>query len=303
MKIERENQTLATITFQNYFRMYDKLSGMTGTADTEAVEFDKIYKLEVVVDPDEPAADPQGESRPRLPDREGEVRRGRRGDRRVPGAGPAGARRHRVDREVGAALRPAQAQGREARRAQRASYHEQEAEIVAQAGRLGAVTIATNMAGRGTDILLGGNPEFLARQKLLAKEIEPADAPDELPRSARSRRRGARRVRGAREGRRARRAAHHRHRAARGAPDRQPAPRPRGPPGRSGLLALLPLARGRPDADLRRRAAEGPHGAPRHRRGRADRVAARLALDRAARRSRSSSATSRPASTFSSTTT
>ena len=104
VKIERENQTLATITFQNYFRMYEKLAGMTGTAETEAAEFDKIYKLEVVVIPT---------NRPMIrvenPDvvyrtERREVRRGRGGDRATARDGPAGAGRHDLDREVRDAL-------------------------------------------------------------------------------------------------------------------------------------------------------------------------------------------------------
>ena len=104
VKVEGENQTLATITFQNYFRMYKKLAGMTGTADTEAEEFDKIYKLDVLVIPDEPADDPQRPRGRRLQDRAREVQGGHRGDRGVPRARAAGARRHDLDREVGAAL-------------------------------------------------------------------------------------------------------------------------------------------------------------------------------------------------------
>ena len=159
-----------------------------------------------------------------------------------------------------------------------AKYHAQEAEIVAQAGRKGTVTIATNMAGRGTDILLGGNAEFMARQQTLADEIaeklpkgeEKFVDDDEfvyffhLDNFYRVPRRGLRadlqRAQGAdrrraRRGGRARRPAHHRHRAPRSAPHRQPAARPRRPPGRPRLVALLPVARRRPDAHLR----VGPH--------------------------------------------
>ena len=162
-----------------------------------------------------------------------------------------------------------------------AKYHAQEAEIVAQAGRKGTVTIATNMAGRGTDILLGGNPEFMARQQTLADQIaeklpkgqEKFVDDDEfvyfyhldnfyrVPRQAYERIFGALKQpdrRRARRGRRPRRPAHHRHRAPRGAPHRQPAARPRRPPGRPGLVPLLPVARRRPDAHLRL----GPHLRP-----------------------------------------
>jgi len=170
VKIERENQTLATVTFQNYFRKYGKLAGMTGTADTEAEEFAKIYKLDVMVAPT---------NRPL---------------RRIEEPDTV----YRTEREkyeaIVADIIDKQKSGRPAlvgtvsiekserlssllkRRGIRhvvlnAKYHAQEAEIVAQAGRKGTVTIATNMAGRGTDILLGGNPEFMARQQTLAEEI------------------------------------------------------------------------------------------------------------------------------------
>jgi preprotein translocase subunit SecA len=170
VKIERENQTLATITFQNYFRKYKKLSGMTGTAETEAEEFAKIYKLDVFVAPT---------NRPLVRVEEPDLI-------------------YRTEREkydaIVADILEKQAEGRPVlvgtvsiEKSERlsamlkkrgikhvvlnAKYHAQEAEIVAQAGRKGAVTIATNMAGRGTDILLGGNPEFMARQQALAEEL------------------------------------------------------------------------------------------------------------------------------------
>ena len=170
VKIERENQTLATITFQNYFRKYKKLSGMTGTADTEAEEFNKIYKLDVIVAPanrplarkEEPdsvyrtekekydaiitdIAEKQEKGRPTLV---GTVSIEK--SERLSGM----LKRRGVKHVV-----------------LNAKYHAQEAEIVAQAGRLANVTIATNMAGRGTDILLGGNAEFMARQRTLADQI------------------------------------------------------------------------------------------------------------------------------------
>ena len=169
VKIERENQTLATITFQNYFRKYKKLSGMTGTAETEAEEFAKIYNLDVMVIPpnkpllrlEEPdtiyrtepekfesivtdVIEKQASGRPTL----------------------VGTISIEKSERLSTMLR---------RRGIKhvvlnAKYHAQEAEIVAQAGRKGTVTIATNMAGRGTDILLGGNAEFMARQQCLADE-------------------------------------------------------------------------------------------------------------------------------------
>ena len=171
VKIERENQTLATITFQNYFRMYKKLSGMTGTAETEAAEFDKIYNLDVVVIPTN-----RPHARVEEPDlvyrtQTREVRRDRRRHPREAGQRTADAGRHGLDREVGAAVRACCSKRGIKHVVLNAKYHEQEAEIVAQAGRKGNVTIATNMAGRGTDILLGGNPEYMARQQCAAEEV------------------------------------------------------------------------------------------------------------------------------------
>ncbi len=115
VKIERENQTLATVTFQNYFRKYKKLSGMTGTADTEAEEFAKIYNLDVVVIPAQPAAAPHREPRSRLPDREGKVGRDRHRDRRGAHQGPAGAGRHGLNRKIREALDAARSPWSEAR--------------------------------------------------------------------------------------------------------------------------------------------------------------------------------------------
>jgi preprotein translocase subunit SecA len=178
VKIERENQTLATITLQNYFRMYEKLGGMTGTAETEAEEFNTVYGLDVVQIPtnmpmiridnsdmiyrtieekwDAVVDEIKGLHEKGQPVLVGtvsvensEVVAGKLAKMGVP---------HNV---------------------LNAKYHEREAEIIAQAGRKGAVTIATNMAGRGTDILLGGNPDSLARDYLKRMEINPDEASEE----------------------------------------------------------------------------------------------------------------------------
>src|SRR5262245_597363 len=176
VKIERENQTLATITFQNYFRMYKKLSGMTGTADTEAVEFDKIYNLEVVVIPTNRAM-VRKDNQDVIFRTEAEKWRGvvndivesqQRGQPVLVGT---------VSIEKSETVSTHLKRKGVKHVVLNAKYHEMEAEIVAQAGRVGAVTIATNMAGRGTDILLGGNPEFLAKQDLTMRGIKPSETP------------------------------------------------------------------------------------------------------------------------------
>jgi preprotein translocase subunit SecA len=173
VKIERENQTLATVTFQNYFRMYEKLSGMTGTADTEAMEFNKIYSLEVVVAPP---------NRPMIridyPDvvyrTEPEKFRAVVEEiRELHGKGQpvlVGTISIEKSERLSALLKKAGVK----HVVLNAKYHEKEAEIVAQAGRKGVVTIATNMAGRGTDIVLGGNAEFLAKERLRKQNVDLA---------------------------------------------------------------------------------------------------------------------------------
>ncbi len=167
MKIERENQTLATITFQNYFRMYEKLSGMTGTAFTEANEFKNIYQLDVVVIPtNKPLI------RKNYPDRIYKTEK-----EKFSAVVEEIAQLYELGRPVlvgtisidkSEKLSEVLKRRGIAHQVLNAKYHELEAQIVAQAGRYKGVTIATNMAGRGTDILLGGNPEFMA--KSLARE-------------------------------------------------------------------------------------------------------------------------------------
>ncbi len=165
VKIEAENQTLATITFQNYFRMYEKLGGMTGTADTEAAEFDKIYKLEVVViPPNRPMSRIDGADL--VYRTEGEKLDAIVADIKELNKKGQPVLVGTVSIEKSETLAAQLKREGVPHIVLNAKYHEREAEIVAQAGRKGAVTIATNMAGRGTDILLGGNPEYIAAQKL-----------------------------------------------------------------------------------------------------------------------------------------
>jgi len=181
VEIESENQTLATITIQNYFRMYRKLAGMTGTADTEAVEFKKIYDLDVVVIPTH---------MPMIRDDANDLVY-----RTEEEKFEAVAEHIRELNEMGrpilvgtASIDNSEKISRMLTKAQikhevlNAKQHEREAEIVAQAGRVGAVTLATNMAGRGTDIVLGGNPEFLAKNIIKKRyKVDPSEAaPDQF---------------------------------------------------------------------------------------------------------------------------
>ena len=171
VKIQSENQTLATVTLQNYFRMYDKLAGMTGTAETEAEEFQKIYGLDVSVIPtnmpmvraDHADVVYKTEKEKYRAVIDEIVESNERGQPVLVGT---------VSIENSERLAKLLQRRKAKHVVLNAKYHEREADIIAQAGRLGMVTIATNMAGRGTDIVLGGNPEGLARM-----EVSSADDP------------------------------------------------------------------------------------------------------------------------------
>ena len=266
VNIRKEDQTLATITFQNYFRLYKKLSGMTGTAETEAAEFEKIYKLEIVVIP-------TNKPMRRLENPDVVFRTEKEKYKAV---ADNIAELHEKKQPVLVGTTSIEKSERLSAILQRkgvkhvvlnAKFHEREAEIVAQAGRLGMVTIATNMAGRGTDILLGGNPEFMARQELVKKnkaraisvaegainpmapagflrfyyqgqEFEVAEA--DWAETFKGARGGG--AAGSRAGDRGGRAVHSGHGAARVAAHRQPAARARGTAGRSRRVAVLSVA-------------------------------------------------------------
>jgi preprotein translocase subunit SecA len=169
VKIASENQTLATITFQNYFRMYNKLAGMTGTADTEAEEFGKIYNLDVLVIPTnkpmirEDNADIIYKSvKAKFNAVVNEIEDcHKRGQPSLVGT---------ISIETSELLSAMLKKKKIPHNVLNAKYHEQEAEIIAQAGRSGTVTLATNMAGRGTDIVLGGNPEGIAKDMMRDKK-------------------------------------------------------------------------------------------------------------------------------------
>ena len=178
VKIEAENQTLATITIQNYFRLYKKLAGMTGTAETEAAELKEIYGLDVVVIPtNKPVI------RKDHPDLIFKTKRAK-----FNAVIKEIEKNYQIGRPVLVGTNSIEDSEYLSKLLKKrgiphqvlnAKHHEREAEIVAQAGRIGAVTIATNMAGRGTDILLGGNPEFLAKKELKEKGITPEKVGEE----------------------------------------------------------------------------------------------------------------------------
>ena len=178
VEIKAENQTLATITLQNYFRLYDKLSGMTGTAETEAAELHEIYKLGVV---------PIPTNRPMVRADQGDLiykteeakyiavvddvsERFEKGQPVLIGTTSV-ERSEYLSRQFTKRKIP--------HNVLNAKYHESEANIIAEAGRLGAITVATNMAGRGTDIVLGGNADFLADKRLREKGLDPVETPEE----------------------------------------------------------------------------------------------------------------------------
>jgi len=176
VKIENENQTLATITFQNYFRMYNKLAGMTGTADTEAEEFSKIYSLEVVVVPTHRPMVRQDNPDVIYKSENGKFNALTEEIEQLYGKGQpvlVGT----ISIEKSELLSRMLKKKKIPHSVLNAKFHEKEAEIIAQAGRYGAVTIATNMAGRGTDIVLGGNPEGLAAAEIAGMKTkeEPSE--------------------------------------------------------------------------------------------------------------------------------
>ena len=283
VKIEaREPDAGDRSRFQNYFRMYAKLAGMTGTAETEASEFANIYKLDRRRYSHQPGDGAQRPLRCDLPDRARKVRCRGSGDQRTctrrdsrcwwerspvensEDSSPRSSRSFRVPHNV------LNAKPEHARR---------EADIIAQAGRKSRVTIATNMAGRGTEHPAGRQSRVSGKAVSEGEEINPEEAGEEQWNAALTR---ARKVTDAEHeevvslgG-----LAHSGHRTPRVEAHRQSVARAVGAPGRSGLVALLPFARRRSDAHLRRRAHQGPDASPRDGRGRADRIKTGVAAHR-----------------------
>jgi preprotein translocase subunit SecA len=172
VKIERENQTLATITFQNYFRLYKKLAGMTGTAETEAAEFEKTYKLDVMVIPTNRVMTRKEFQDMVYRTEEEKFRNAAKEIQTLHEKGQpvlVGTISVEKSERLAASLKKMGVK----HEVLNAKNHEREAFIIAQAGRKGAVTVSTNMAGRGTDILLGGNPEFLTKEYLKKQNKDP----------------------------------------------------------------------------------------------------------------------------------
>jgi preprotein translocase subunit SecA len=187
VKIERENQTLATITFQNYFRMYSKLSGMTGTAETEAPEFDKIYKLEVVAIPTNKALIRKEYSDVVYRTEPEKFEAAVNGIIQEDGTRTGGIRQYHesgqpvlvgsISIEKSEKIAELLKKAGIPHQVLNAKQHEREAKVISQAGRKGAVTVSTNMAGRGTDILLGGNPEAMTREYCMKNKLAMPYAP------------------------------------------------------------------------------------------------------------------------------
>jgi preprotein translocase subunit SecA len=178
VEIKAENQTLATITLQNYFRLYDKLAGMTGTAQTEAAELHEIYKLGVVSIPtnkpmiraDQADLIYKTEEAKYIAVVDDVAECYDRGQPVLIGTTSVERSEYLAKQFI---------KRRIPHNVLNAKYHEQEAGIIAEAGRRGAITVATNMAGRGTDVVLGGNPDFLADKRLRAQGLDPVETPDE----------------------------------------------------------------------------------------------------------------------------
>ncbi len=282
VEVREEYQTLATVTLQNYFRLYEKLSGMTGTAMTEASEFDKIYKLGVVPIP---TNEPVGRvDQPDLVYRTEEAK--------YDAVTDDIAERHAKGQPILVGTVSVEKSEHLSEKLRKrgiphsvlnAKVHADEAKIVAMAGHKGAVTVATNMAGRGTDIMLGGSVEFLADAELRKRGLEPTgETADEYEAA----------WPGTVEKIKAQVAAEHdevtvgrrplrrRHRAARVASYRQPAARSFRSPGGPGRVAVLPVARGRADAAVQVRLGRPDPPGPQDPRRRPDREQAGHRRDR-----------------------